>query len=265
MRHSTVTEELEALTQWLQSHGEETSPEEIPAMNELDLSYKDIRELPQNFRYLTVLVKLCLSGNKLTDLPKHIITHLTKLEILILYDNHFSTAPKSIGALRALIYLDLENNILSGPLDSIWQLTSLQTLNLKRNELTELSEDIGQLTALVKLILSGNSKLTSLPKALKELKSLKKLELQSMSKLTRLSVGIFVERPSQLEVDVQYTPIDTFERPASPTHSENDEPTPVDPPISDITSIFGTTKITGLNPSIAYNETRALVDYLPPK
>ena len=83
--------------------------EEILNLQELDLSYNQLKEIPKEIFTLTNLQKLGLSNNQLTEVPKEIFT-LTNLQVLNLYNNQLTELPKEIGNLTNLQILYLYNN-----------------------------------------------------------------------------------------------------------------------------------------------------------
>jgi internalin A len=141
----------------------------------LDLSSKQITELPEEIGQLINLTSLDLRSNQLTVLPES-IEQLTNLTSLDLSDNQLTALPESIEQLTNLTSLDLSDNQLTALPESIGQLTNLTFLNLSGNQLTALPESIGQLTNLTSLNLSDNQ-LTALPESIGQLTNLKFLQL----------------------------------------------------------------------------------------
>ena len=107
----------------------------------LDLSNKQLIELPKCISQLTNLIKLDLSNNQLTELSKDII-QLTNLEKLNLSNNKLTYIPESIGQLTNLTELDLSKNLLDKLPESICNLTKLQYIYLGNNQLVELPKPI---------------------------------------------------------------------------------------------------------------------------
>lgn len=75
-------------------------------LKKIDLSYCDIKYLPDTFYNLTNLKYLDLSGNKLTTISPN-IGNLTKLKGLRLNDNRLDQLPESLFNLRNLRYVGL--------------------------------------------------------------------------------------------------------------------------------------------------------------
>jgi Leucine-rich repeat (LRR) protein len=84
--------------------------------------------------------------------------------------------PAEIGNLTELVYINLQENDITGLPDEIGNLVNLTKLYLRGNEITTLPETIGNLVNLVHLCL-GRNQLTSLPDAIGNLSSLDTLHL----------------------------------------------------------------------------------------
>jgi internalin A len=153
----------------------------------LDLSAKNLTELPESIGQLTQLQALHLSDNQLSELPEF-IGQLTQLQFLDLSENQLTELPESIGQFTQLQSLYLSGNQLSELPEFIGQLTQLQSLHLSDNQLSELPEFIGQLTQLQSLYLSGNQ-LSELPESTGQLTQLQSLDL-SDNQLTELPESI---------------------------------------------------------------------------
>jgi len=82
-------------------------------LEELDLSWVNLKELPENFGDLNKLQKLNLSQNALSSLPES-LGKLAHLQILDLYYNKLSSLPKSFKNLKKMTLLQLEGNPLPG-------------------------------------------------------------------------------------------------------------------------------------------------------
>jgi len=142
----------------------------------VNLSMKNLTELPESIGKLTNLKSLNLHNNNLSALPES-IGNLTKLERLDLDNNNLSALPESIGNLTKLKYLYLYNNNLSALPESIGNLTKLERLYLHNNNLSALPESIGNLTKLEKLYLHNNN-LSALPESIGNLTNLNILSLE---------------------------------------------------------------------------------------
>ncbi len=149
----------------------------------LNLSSKQITEIPEEIGQLTNLTSLDLHNNQLTALPES-IAQLTNLTSLDLKSNQLTTLPASIAQLTKLTFLDLYGIQLKMLPESIGQLTKLTELNLSANYLITLPESIGQLTNL-RVLKLGFNELTTLPKSIIQLTNLTRLYLRA-NKLTTL-------------------------------------------------------------------------------
>jgi len=98
-------------------------------LKELNLSYKQIDEIPSEIGLLTELEELNLSRNQLKQLPSE-IGNLTKLKTLLLSNNELNTLPESIGNLTALESLNLNGTNLKTLPHGIKNLKKLKSLKL---------------------------------------------------------------------------------------------------------------------------------------
>jgi internalin A len=106
----------------------------IDKVTKLDLSRKDLTELPPEIGQLTNLTELNLYNNKLTELPPEIgqLTNLTELDVSL---NQLTELPPEIGELTKLRKLDLKLNRLSLLPLEIGKLIYLTYINLRDNRL----------------------------------------------------------------------------------------------------------------------------------
>ncbi|MDB5186391.1 MAG: leucine-rich repeat-containing protein 40-like [Candidatus Saccharibacteria bacterium] len=95
----------------------------------LDLSNKQLTQLPDSALSDTGIAQLNISNNQLTDLPED-ISRLQKLEVLNVENNRLSSIPGTIGQLKNLTTLDLSNNRLESLPSELGNLTQLKTLKL---------------------------------------------------------------------------------------------------------------------------------------
>ncbi len=123
------------------------------------------------------ITRLILKGLKLTCLPNS-IGNLKNLQRLELNDNHLNILPESFKDLKKLKYLNLNKNFFTSMPDSIGDLKELRHLELKGNHLKNIPKSLQKLNNLEQLQLRGN-KFTSLPDWIGNLKNLRYLILTS--------------------------------------------------------------------------------------
>ncbi|MEE9553496.1 MAG: COR domain-containing protein [candidate division Zixibacteria bacterium] len=152
-------------------------------LTELDLSNKEIIELPPEIGRLTTLRSLNLNYNQLTLLPAE-TGNLTELKSLRLSRNQLTEWPPEIGNLTGLQSLNLGYNGISELPPEIGNLTGLRSLDLRQNYLTKLPTEISSLTELQWLNLREN-KLTEWPTEIRNYTELQSLNL-SLNQLVKL-------------------------------------------------------------------------------
>jgi len=107
-------------------------------------------------RYVTkYITKLDLSYKNLTNLPSS-IWNLKLLTNLYLHENPISILPSSIGKLKLLKYLIISYTNLTNLPSTIGNLKSLMTMDITNNKLTGLPLSMGDLKSLKELYLYGN-------------------------------------------------------------------------------------------------------------
>ncbi|KAL7128441.1 hypothetical protein ABFS83_14G317400 [Erythranthe nasuta] len=152
-----------------------------PYLQSLDLSSNQLEgPIPQNIS--TRLFRLRLGSNALNGvLPSTSLGKLVELVYLELNDNNLSgEIPFELGMCRKLALLNLGHNRLTGQLPSVFgDLTSLQVLNLQSNEfIGEIPSRITLLNRLQKLNISWNSLNGSIPLSISSLTNLMNLDLR---------------------------------------------------------------------------------------
>ena len=131
----------------------------------LDISRRNLTNLPSSIGNLKKLMNLDLRHNYLTKLPPQ-IGKLTKLLTLDLGYNKLESLPSIIGKLTKLLNLDLRGNKITKLPSFIGKLTNLQILDLSENRITELPSSIGNLENLLYLYLRYNPNLRIIPRSL---------------------------------------------------------------------------------------------------
>jgi hypothetical protein len=144
-------------------------------LTRMDLSGKNIKELPAEIGNLANLTALNLKGNQLATLPPA-IGNLEKLSWLDLGGNQLTDIPPAIGNLKKLTTLNCPENKLATLPSTIGSLTNLHRLDLEENQLIELPPAIGKLANLTTLLLKGNH-ISTLPSEMCNLTNIRKITL----------------------------------------------------------------------------------------
>jgi Leucine-rich repeat (LRR) protein len=176
----------------------------------LDLSYNNLKQVPEGLSELKQLKTLFLAGNQLTDLQALSWGKLTGLENLDLARNTITRFPYGVQHLRQLKYLNLaankitsipaldegdyqmkilalDNNALQQLPANIDHYTNLQLLSASNCSLSTLPDGIGGLRRLKDLNLEGN-KLKLLPKGLADNPSLQNINLKNNREMDEQSI-----------------------------------------------------------------------------
>jgi hypothetical protein len=110
----------------------------------IDLSNLGLSVLPARLFTLPPLQRLCLAGNKFTNLPDD-LGRLEKLIDLDVGENQLETLPEGLASLTALQTLRAENNRLAGLPDSFFApdaLPALLTLHLRGNPALGIPDEV---------------------------------------------------------------------------------------------------------------------------
>ena len=166
---------------------------------ELDLSGKELTEVPPEIGWLTKLETLSLSGTQITVIP-NVIAQLSNLTSLSLSGTQITVIPDAIAQLSNLTSLSLTDNRITVIPDAIAQLSNLIELSLHSNQITVIPDAIAQLSNLTLLDLGANQ-ITVIPDAITQLSNLTSLDLgvnqitvipdaiTQLSNLTSLNLG----------------------------------------------------------------------------
>ncbi|KAK6941722.1 Rx, N-terminal [Dillenia turbinata] len=151
----------------------------------LDLSYSNLKELPDSVGNLTLLRYIDLTANSPMEKLPNSVCMLLNLQTLSLHlCRQLRELPADFGKFTRLRHFSISPRFNCLPKEHIQSLTSLRTLSITRSEtLTSLSEGILCLTSLTKLVIILCSKLESLPKGMEKLKCLKTLIIGSCQAL----------------------------------------------------------------------------------
>ncbi len=148
---------------------------ELYNLQELDLSSKELKNIPKEIKVLINLKELYFNYNEIEEIPKE-ISFLTNLEVLDFEENIIQEIPKEIGHLINLEDLIISENKIKKIPKEIGLLYNLKELNLSSNLIEEIPKNITSLIDLEKLILSSN-KIKKIPKEIGLMIGLKILDL----------------------------------------------------------------------------------------
>lgn len=142
--------------------------DELPALEEINLSGNELKALSENLKKLTALKILLLGGNALEFLSEAILRNLTKLEKLDLDYNQLGNLGETpFTALLNLKTLSLRFNKLEILSENVFEgLIALEVLDLEGNQISSLPENIFRKLTKLKIIDLANNELISLPPAL---------------------------------------------------------------------------------------------------
>ncbi|CAN0268895.1 unnamed protein product [Lampetra planeri] len=149
--------------------------EDITSDLMLDMSGRKIRRAPPQLCALGHIVKLYLSNNRLRELPEE-FGFLSSLRILALDFNKFEEFPPVLCRLTELCRLYLGSNLLQDLPDEMRSLVNLKALWLEGNYLRHLPPVLWELPQLRSLQV-GDNRLKALPRELRRLASLRGLWL----------------------------------------------------------------------------------------
>jgi Leucine-rich repeat (LRR) protein len=118
-----------------------TQPTDI-INTKLDLSNKELTEVPIYVFDEVQLTELDLSYNQLQGSIQSQINNLTKLERLDLSNNKMTGVPAEVGQLTNLKFLNLSNNLLTGLPYELGDLQNLEYFNISGNNYSQEDLDI---------------------------------------------------------------------------------------------------------------------------
>ncbi|EKE38579.1 hypothetical protein ENUP19_0079G0023 [Entamoeba nuttalli] len=156
-------------------------------LQDLQVESNQLRVLSPLICFLTSLVNLNLSRNKLEQIPDP-ISSCHELTLLNISFNSLRNIPPTIIELPQLKALILNNNNINTIPKGIGKCTGLTLLNLGENEMQEVPDYIKTCTNLVKLYLDNND-IRKVTPSISNLVSLKELNLRSNG-LQRLPIDL---------------------------------------------------------------------------
>jgi Leucine-rich repeat (LRR) protein len=104
-----------------------------PDLKKLNLRRNKLSSLPSDLRKLTQLETLLLGKNKFTSFPQSILD-LQNLKYLSLSGNRIENIPAGISAMKSLEVLDLFDTYVSSlPIDALKELPNLKEIDLRQS------------------------------------------------------------------------------------------------------------------------------------
>lgn len=129
---------------------------DLTPLHTLTLSHNEVTTFPESILTLVNLVRLNLSWNKLSSIPKSISLSLGRLQVLDISHNAFVEFPKCILKLNTLVELYLQDNSIEEIRNDILLLEKLQHLDISNNRLKSIPPRLNQSLKLVYFRFSGN-------------------------------------------------------------------------------------------------------------
>jgi len=145
------------------------------SLENLDLNFNKISEVPSSFGNLRTLVSLTFAGNSIATVSPR-ISSLKRLEQLSFYKNQLTHIPVGICGLTSLKELDLAYNQIEAIPDSIAALKNLYVVYFSFNKIVSVTEKIGELTNLRRMYLH-DARISSLPESVGNLRKLEILRI----------------------------------------------------------------------------------------
>ena len=137
-------EPLTSVKEWLASVRKIYPIDELRNLTILDLTDKELDEIPDCISELKNLKKLYLGYNKFSEIPQCVFK-LENLKYLGCSGNKLSQIPLNISKLTKLEYLGLRNNKIKEIPDEICEMSSLKVIQLLLNPIKEVSEKVYKL------------------------------------------------------------------------------------------------------------------------
>ena len=159
-------------------------------LNELWISGNNLRMLPSEIGTLENLTVLAVCGEKLTEIPPE-IGRIKNLEKLIIVGTSIVSLPSEISNLSKIKTLAINQSQLDSTVDFSWlaELSNLENLSLTTNNLTFIPDEVFDLHKLKKLEIC-ETKIAKIPGSIENLKYLVKLRISYNPELKTLPDSI---------------------------------------------------------------------------
>lgn len=159
-------------------------------LNELRISGNNLRMLPSEIGKLEKLTGLAVYGERLTEVPPEICS-IKNLEELIIIETSIASLPSEISNLSKIKTLIVNDSQLDSTVDFSWlaQLSNLENLSLNTNNLTFIPDEVFDLHQLKKLEIC-ETKIANIPDSIENLKYLVKLIISYNPELKTLPDSI---------------------------------------------------------------------------
>lgn len=156
----------------------------------LDLTGRNISELPQEIFRMRKLESLIVNNNKISKLPQELgkLGEAQLLRIIECNNNQLTTADEELSQLTSLEIIKFSSNKLETVPIFMEKLFQLVEIDLSSNFIQEIPESFGNLLFLEKLNLSNNQ-IVKIPESLMKLERLQNLDLSS-NKIEQISPQI---------------------------------------------------------------------------
>ena len=153
----------------------------------LDISNKDIAELPNEIGKLSNLRMLIVDNNNIKEFPSEIY-QLKNLGLLSCMKNEISHISEEIINLQGLLMFAACHNEISILPNNFFRLNNLTSFCMHGNKLTALSNDVCNLSKLTSITISNND-IAVLPQSISKLEYLDSLDIEN-TQISEIPIGL---------------------------------------------------------------------------